>query len=78
MTRSTPGTSRIASLDVAATEPLPAGHWFYEHPRVHFSPHISWSAPGVWEGLQRTFVDNLARWAAGEPLEGVVDVAAGY
>jgi phosphoglycerate dehydrogenase-like enzyme len=67
-----------ASLDVADPEPLPAGHWLYEHPGVRLSPHISWSMPESNDLLYATFRANLAHWIAEEPLEGVVDVAAGY
>jgi len=67
-----------ASLDVCEPEPLPAGHWLYGHPRVLLSPHVSWAAPGAFDALVATFGENLARWRRGEPLEGVVDVAAGY
>jgi phosphoglycerate dehydrogenase-like enzyme len=67
-----------ASLDVADPEPLPEGHWLYTHPRVRLSPHVSWSMPGSNDLLYATFVDNLRRWLRDEPLEGVVDVDAGY
>lgn len=67
-----------ASLDVVDPEPLPAGHWLYAHPKVYLSPHVSWSMPGSIHMLLETFADNLRRRAAGEPLEGVVDLAAGY
>jgi phosphoglycerate dehydrogenase-like enzyme len=67
-----------ASLDVATPEPLPDGHWLYTHPRVRFSPHISWSMPGAFERILDTFVANLRRYAAGESLEGVVDLSEGY
>jgi phosphoglycerate dehydrogenase-like enzyme len=67
-----------ASLDVADPEPIPAGHWMYRHPRVRLSPHISWSMPAATDALVATFVENLRRYAADEPLEGVVDVDAGY
>jgi phosphoglycerate dehydrogenase-like enzyme len=67
-----------ASLDVVDPEPAPAGHWMYEHPRVRLSPHISWSMPESNDLLYATFRDNLARWKAGEQLDGVVDVTAGY
>jgi phosphoglycerate dehydrogenase-like enzyme len=67
-----------ASLDVAEPEPLPAGHWLYEHPKVRLSPHISWSAPGAIERLFETFDENLRRWRAGEALLGTVDLTRGY
>ena len=72
------GRVSVASLDAVDPEPLPDGHWMYSHPRVHLSPHISWSMPGAGDLLVETFVGNLRRYRAGEPLEGVVDVAAGY
>jgi phosphoglycerate dehydrogenase-like enzyme len=72
------GQVAMASLDAVDPEPLPAGHWMYEHPKVRLSPHISWSMPGASDVLVATFVENLRRYQAGEPLEGVVDVAAGY
>ncbi len=72
------GTVSIASLDTVEPEPLPAGHWMYTHPRVHLSPHISWSMPAASDVLVEIFVENLRRYRAGEPLEGIVDVDAGY
>jgi phosphoglycerate dehydrogenase-like enzyme len=72
------GRVAVASLDAVDPEPLPDGHWMYSHPRVHLSPHISWSMPGASDILVETFVGNLRRYRSGEPLEGVVDVAAGY
>ncbi|MCB1014742.1 MAG: hypothetical protein KDB10_06450 [Acidimicrobiales bacterium] len=67
-----------ATLDTVEPEPLPEGHWLYGHPRVRLSPHISWSAPGSVATLFALALDNVDRWARGEPLLGVVDVAAGY
>ena len=72
------GRVAMASLDAVEPEPLPAGHWMYTHPRVRLSPHISWSMPGAVDLLIEPFIDNLRRYKAGEPLTGVVDVAAGY
>jgi phosphoglycerate dehydrogenase-like enzyme len=72
------GRVALASLDAVEPEPLPDGHWMYTHPRVRLSPHISWSMPGAGDLLIEAFVDNLRRYQAGEPLTGVVDVAAGY
>ena len=68
----------LATLDCVAPEPLPAGHWMYSHPRVRLSAHISWAAPGSFEGLIESFVDNLGRYRRGEELDGMVDVKEGY
>jgi phosphoglycerate dehydrogenase-like enzyme len=67
-----------ATLDVVDPEPLPEGHWLYDHPRVRLSPHISWSMPESNDLLYETFRSNLGHWLRDEPLEGTVDVAAGY
>ena len=67
-----------ASLDVTDPEPLPAGHPLYGHPKVRLSPHISWAGPQGIGGSLVVFVDNVRRYRAGEPLHGLVDVAAGY
>jgi phosphoglycerate dehydrogenase-like enzyme len=72
------GTVARASLDVCDPEPLPAGHWLYAHPRVRLSPHVSWSSPRSMQRTIELFAENVRRWRAGEPLDGVVDVAAGY
>jgi phosphoglycerate dehydrogenase-like enzyme len=68
----------LASLDAVEPEPLPEGHWMYAHPRVHVSAHVSWNGPGGEDVLVGKFIENLRRRLRGEPLEGVVDVAAGY
>jgi phosphoglycerate dehydrogenase-like enzyme len=72
------GTLACASLDTVDPEPLPAGHWLYSHPKVRLSPHISWAAPGTMPVMYELFADNLARYLAGEPLDGLVDRDARY
>ncbi len=67
-----------ASLDVVEPEPLPAGHWIYQHPRVFLSPHISWSGPNMVERLMAPFFANVMAFSNDQPLQGVVDTAAGY
>ena len=67
-----------ASLDTVTPEPLPEGHWLYDHPAVNLSAHVSWSDPDFFDRSLEPLVANLHRWVAGEPLEGVVDPAAGY
>jgi len=68
-----------ACLDVFAQEPLPADSPLWEMPNVYVTPH---TAPGWSEVLRRRqldlFASNLRRFAHGEPLEGVVDLARGY
>lgn len=67
-----------AYLDVVDPEPLPEGHWLYAHPRVHLSPHISWSDPMAHQRLMAPFLRNLERFLAGQSLQGEVDTRAGY
>jgi phosphoglycerate dehydrogenase-like enzyme len=67
-----------ASLDVAEGEPLPAGHPLYGHPKVRLTPHLSSSSSRTANRTVQMFTENLARWRAGQPLEGVVDPAVGY
>lgn len=67
-----------ASLDVCDPEPLPAGHWLYHDPRVFLTPHSSWTGTEIFAGAIELFLDNLARYLKGEPLEGVIDLHQGY
>ncbi len=72
------GRVALASLDTVEPEPLPEGHWLYGHPRVHLSPHISWSSPERYDRILGIFLEELARWEAGQRLANVVDREAGY
>jgi len=67
-----------AALDVFATEPLPAGHAFWTHPRVLMSPHVSAVTSRFWERETTLIVDNIKRYLAGTPLTNLVDLEAGY
>ena len=67
-----------ATLDTTDPEPLPAGHWLYEHPQVRLSPHTSWSFPGAFPAMFEMFAENLGRYLDGRPLLSVVDPADGY
>jgi phosphoglycerate dehydrogenase-like enzyme len=72
------GRVAMATLDTVDPEPLPDGHWMYSHPKVRLSAHVSWASPA---GLDRTleiFLENLRRYAAGRPLQHVVDADEGY
>lgn len=68
-----------ACLDVFAREPLPTESLLWNMPNVYICPH---SSSGWTEGLQtrqkQLFLDNLRRFAGGEPLANVVDIARGY
>jgi phosphoglycerate dehydrogenase-like enzyme len=66
------GTIARASLDVTEPEPLPAGHWLYDHPKVFLTPHAAWVGPPQFAVATELFCDNLERFVAGEPLVGVV------
>lgn len=67
-----------ASLDVFATEPLPADHPFWEMEQVAVSPHMCGDVVGWREALADQFADNLRRWLAGRPPTHVVDKTSGY
>ena len=61
---------------MTATEPLPADHPFWGHPRVVLTPHIaSMTQP---ESSARVLLDNIRRHRAGEPMVGQVDRGRGY
>ena len=47
-------------------------------PNLIITPHTSWSSDRVVDRSLELFVANLRRFAAGEPLENVVDLEAGY
>ena len=72
------GRVAMATLDTVTPEPLPEGHWLFSHPKVRVSAHISWGSPHGFGRIMQAFADNLVRYAAGEPLVGVIDPAEGY
>jgi len=72
------GRIRGAALDVFGTEPLPAAHPFWRHPRVLVSPHVSAVTTGFWERETALIVANIKRYLEGAPLSNVVDLEAGY
>jgi phosphoglycerate dehydrogenase-like enzyme len=73
-------TGRVgaATLDVTEPEPLPAGHKLYTNPRVKISPHLSWNNGERGRTMAAFFGANLARFMAGEALDGLVSRSAGY
>lgn len=67
-----------ACLDVTDPEPLPDGHRLWTHPRAIITPHVG-NTPEMGVPLLATHIrTNVARFAAGQPLQGVIDVVAGY
>lgn len=67
-----------AGLDVFEEEPLPATSPLWEMENVVITPHSS-SGSEVYELRAAEVVcDNLRRYARGEPLRNVVDLARGY
>jgi len=62
------GRPEAAILDVFATEPLPTDSPFWDHPRVVLTPHSSAGGLARHGRVVDLFVDNLARYQAGEEL----------
>jgi glyoxylate/hydroxypyruvate reductase len=65
-----------ATLDVFRTEPLPADHPYWRHPKVTVTPHIA--AETRPSTAAHVIAENIRRSLAGEPLLHVVDRASGY
>jgi glyoxylate/hydroxypyruvate reductase A len=70
------GTLGAASLDVYATEPLPADSPFWTHPKVVLTPHNA--ADTDPDEISKYVARQIERFEAGERLENVVDPARGY
>ncbi|CAA9252986.1 MAG: D-3-phosphoglycerate dehydrogenase [uncultured Acidimicrobiales bacterium] len=69
------GVPDAALLDVFATEPLPADHPLWVHPRVTVTPHASASGAGRYARAADLFAANLEAWVRGEPLRHEVTAA---
>ena len=65
-----------ATLDVFRTEPLPAGHPFWRHPKITITPHTS--ARTLREETVAQIAGKLLAFERGEPIAGVVDRQRGY
>ncbi|WP_411574487.1 2-hydroxyacid dehydrogenase [Streptomyces fradiae] len=67
------GSGRLtAALDVTDPEPLPAGHPLWHAPGVLISPHVGGSTSAFMPRAERLIVEQLTRFAAGEPLRNLV------
>jgi phosphoglycerate dehydrogenase-like enzyme len=67
-----------AALDVTEPEPLPDGHPLWGRLNCIITPHTADTREMIEVMLAARIRDNVARFAAGEPLEGRIDPAAGY
>lgn len=67
-----------AGLDVTDPEPLTKGHPLWSHPNVVITPHVAGRSAVTDERRTALLVENLRRFAAGEPLLNVVDKKLGY
>ena len=65
-----------ATLDVFRTEPLPAGHAFWTHPRIIVTPHTS--ARTLRDESIAQIARKMAALERGETVAGVVNPGRGY
>jgi len=65
-----------AMLDVFRTEPLPAGHPFWQHPKITITPHTS--ARTLRDESIAQIAGKIRALQAGLPIAGIVDLARGY
>lgn len=67
-----------ACLDVTDPEPLPKNHPLWSFENVIITPHVSGRSELTRKVWKATYLENIRRFAAGDPLLNVVDKAAGY
>jgi phosphoglycerate dehydrogenase-like enzyme len=67
-----------AALDVTDPEPLPADHPLWSLPNCIVTPHVGNTPEMAVPVLRRRITENVRRFAAGQPLVGLVDVDLGY
>lgn len=65
-----------AMLDVFRSEPLPAGHPFWRHPKIVVTPHVA--GVTIPSEAQAQVIENVRRLERGDPPIGLVDIARGY
>jgi phosphoglycerate dehydrogenase-like enzyme len=74
----TAGTIGGAALDVTDPEPLPDGHPLWQLENCIITPHTADTTEMIVPLLARRIEENVTRFAAGEPLVGLVDPSLGY
>jgi len=67
-----------AALDVTDPEPLPPGHPLWHLPNCIITPHTANPEQMLTPRLAGLIAANVARFAAGKPLDGRIDPATGY
>ena len=71
-----------AGLDVTDPEPLPPGHPLWQMEQVILTPHVAGVGfghlPATERRIRNICLENVRRYAAGRPLENVVDFSTGY
>ena len=67
-----------AVLDVFGTEPLPVNSPLWTTKGITIFPHVGGLHPERDEIVAELWVDNLRRFADGQPLREVVDRVRGY
>jgi phosphoglycerate dehydrogenase-like enzyme len=67
-----------AALDVYEQEPLPPEHPLWKFPQAILTPHIAGYSPRIAARHLEVLLDNIRRFAAGEPLRNVVNKAEWY
>jgi len=72
------GSIAGAALDVTDPEPLPGDHPLWVMDNVILTPHYAGAHPGYVQRASAIFLENLARFVAGNALTNVVDKHAGY
>lgn len=72
------GQIGAAGLDVTEPEPLPDGHPLWALDNCLVTPHTANTQAMAAPLLAARIAENVRRFAAGEPLEGLVDPDLGY
>ena len=69
------GTIAGAAIDVYEIEPLPKDHGLWTAPNAILTPHVADRGPDLDPARAAVIVENARRFAAGEPLQNIVDKA---